>query len=552
MTDTTSHHRLHRAQRRPTWRRPRAFYALGLRLGVQRLRRRTTPASAHPTATARSAASTPAGAPRRRRRPRCCSTPTTSTPRVAAVDGRGRRDHRGALRVPGRPALPLRRPRAATCSGVCEPAAVSPAATPRASRRRRGRAGRRGRAAAARPARGSISYAVSAPPSSSSARSTIASACSPRAARSTQRGGRARRARRRVGRCRRFISSSATSGRQRATSRSASASAALEQRGAQLAVGLADVGQLARARPGAHCQTTAAPDARPAPGPSRRRSSTTASPASSAAALNAARAAEPDRVARRRAAPAPTPVAPRARSAPRPATSGAGAVAEAARRRARRRRRRPRRARASGDHVAAQPGRAPPARAAAETGSGLVTAAEDTRRAGRRRRLLDRVTPMAAVLEFADVTRPARARRRCSTRSTGRSRRTSAGWSSAPTAPARPRCCRSPPPRSTRPRASPASSDEVLGTVDVFELRPRIGLTSAALAERIPRDELVHDVVVSASYGVVGPLARGVRRPRPRPRRRAAAPRSAPSTWPTAPSAPSARASASGSRSPAR
>ena len=45
---------------------------------------------------------------------------------------------------------------------------------------------------------------------------------------------------------------------------------------------------------------------------------------------------------------------------------------------------------------------------------------------------------------------------------------------------------------------------EVLGTVDVFELRPRIGLTSAALAERIPRHELVRDVVVSASYGVVG------------------------------------------------
>jgi iron complex transport system ATP-binding protein len=45
---------------------------------------------------------------------------------------------------------------------------------------------------------------------------------------------------------------------------------------------------------------------------------------------------------------------------------------------------------------------------------------------------------------------------------------------------------------------------EVLGTVDVFELRPRIGLTSAALAERIPRSEQVHDVVVSASYGVLG------------------------------------------------
>ena len=45
---------------------------------------------------------------------------------------------------------------------------------------------------------------------------------------------------------------------------------------------------------------------------------------------------------------------------------------------------------------------------------------------------------------------------------------------------------------------------EVLGTVDVFDLRPRIGLTSAALADRIPRQELVRDVVVSASYGVIG------------------------------------------------
>jgi iron complex transport system ATP-binding protein len=45
---------------------------------------------------------------------------------------------------------------------------------------------------------------------------------------------------------------------------------------------------------------------------------------------------------------------------------------------------------------------------------------------------------------------------------------------------------------------------EVVGTVDVFELRPRIGWTSAAVAERIPRHEIVHDVVVSASYGVVG------------------------------------------------
>ncbi|MBA2699428.1 MAG: ABC transporter ATP-binding protein [Nocardioidaceae bacterium] len=45
---------------------------------------------------------------------------------------------------------------------------------------------------------------------------------------------------------------------------------------------------------------------------------------------------------------------------------------------------------------------------------------------------------------------------------------------------------------------------EVLGTVDVFDLRPRIGLTSAALGDRIPRGEKVSDVVVSASYAVIG------------------------------------------------
>ncbi|MEO7130960.1 MAG: ABC transporter ATP-binding protein [Dermatophilaceae bacterium] len=45
---------------------------------------------------------------------------------------------------------------------------------------------------------------------------------------------------------------------------------------------------------------------------------------------------------------------------------------------------------------------------------------------------------------------------------------------------------------------------EVLGAVDVFELRPRIGLASASMAERIPGDELVGNVVVTASYGIVG------------------------------------------------
>ena len=45
---------------------------------------------------------------------------------------------------------------------------------------------------------------------------------------------------------------------------------------------------------------------------------------------------------------------------------------------------------------------------------------------------------------------------------------------------------------------------ERLGAVDVFELRPRIGLTSAALAETIPPGERVLDVVMSASYAVTG------------------------------------------------
>jgi len=45
---------------------------------------------------------------------------------------------------------------------------------------------------------------------------------------------------------------------------------------------------------------------------------------------------------------------------------------------------------------------------------------------------------------------------------------------------------------------------ETLGAVDVFELRPRIGLSSAALAERLPARESVRDVVLTASYAVVG------------------------------------------------
>jgi iron complex transport system ATP-binding protein len=45
---------------------------------------------------------------------------------------------------------------------------------------------------------------------------------------------------------------------------------------------------------------------------------------------------------------------------------------------------------------------------------------------------------------------------------------------------------------------------ERLGRVDVSELRARIGLSSSALAQRIPSDEIVRDLVVSAGYAVLG------------------------------------------------
>jgi iron complex transport system ATP-binding protein len=53
-------------------------------------------------------------------------------------------------------------------------------------------------------------------------------------------------------------------------------------------------------------------------------------------------------------------------------------------------------------------------------------------------------------------------------------------------------------------RGSVGILGETLGAVDVFELRPRIGLTSAALAQRIDPGERVGDIVVSAGYAVVG------------------------------------------------
>jgi iron complex transport system ATP-binding protein len=45
---------------------------------------------------------------------------------------------------------------------------------------------------------------------------------------------------------------------------------------------------------------------------------------------------------------------------------------------------------------------------------------------------------------------------------------------------------------------------ERLGRTDVNELRTRVGLATMALADRIPADETVHNVVITASWAVVG------------------------------------------------
>lgn len=45
---------------------------------------------------------------------------------------------------------------------------------------------------------------------------------------------------------------------------------------------------------------------------------------------------------------------------------------------------------------------------------------------------------------------------------------------------------------------------ETLGRTDVFEVRPRIGFASSALAKRVPRDETVLNTVLTAAYSVLG------------------------------------------------
>ncbi|WP_375400389.1 ABC transporter ATP-binding protein [uncultured Amnibacterium sp.] len=46
--------------------------------------------------------------------------------------------------------------------------------------------------------------------------------------------------------------------------------------------------------------------------------------------------------------------------------------------------------------------------------------------------------------------------------------------------------------------------DQRIGGVDLFELRPRIGFASTAMARRIPKEESVLDVVLTAAYSVTG------------------------------------------------
>ncbi len=46
--------------------------------------------------------------------------------------------------------------------------------------------------------------------------------------------------------------------------------------------------------------------------------------------------------------------------------------------------------------------------------------------------------------------------------------------------------------------------DKQMGKVDLFELRTRIGLCGSVIAEDIPHDEMVKDVVLTAAYAILG------------------------------------------------
>ena len=271
---------------------------------------------------------------------------------------------------------------------------LSPAARPPVSRPRPARAARPAPAAPARRAAAPISCALTAPPSSSSARSAIASACSPRAARSTQRAGTPGGAST-GSRWRRFISRSAISGRQRATSRRARASAASTS-AARRARSASPTSGSWRRSAGWAVQVTAAPTAHRHQARARSPSDDRGLAGLQGGVVEGPRTAEPDRVALDRerradagrarrpgAGPArPTRVSvPSATRQPRDGVGGVVAQHGVDQQ--------------VGDHQAAQPGRRPPREAGGggqQGGHGASTIR------------VDRVAPMTAVLEFADVT----------------------------------------------------------------------------------------------------------------------------------------------------
>jgi iron complex transport system ATP-binding protein len=82
---------------------------------------------------------------------------------------------------------------------------------------------------------------------------------------------------------------------------------------------------------------------------------------------------------------------------------------------------------------------------------------------------------------------------------------TSAGSCSVATAAARPRCCAWRRVTSTRRRARSDVLGGRLGRVDVRELRARIGLTSAALADQLRPTLDALDVVMTAKHAALEP-----------------------------------------------
>ncbi|GAA2921619.1 hypothetical protein GCM10020221_17260 [Streptomyces thioluteus] len=60
----------------------------------------------------------------------------------------------------------------------------------------------------------------------------------------------------------------------------------------------------------------------------------------------------------------------------------------------------------------------------------------------------------------------------------------------------------SPPATSFPTKGTARILGETLGSVDVFELRPRIGMAGIALADKLPRSQTVLQTVLTAAYGM--------------------------------------------------